>query len=159
MIKRLLLLLSLLISQPLFALQVDLQLTDLEGKQFKLSDYRGKWVVLNYWATWCPPCLEEIPELVHFHETHKDSNAVVIGVDMEMLSPDVLRQFVDDNFMTYPIVPLVEEMPAFDDVQNFPTTYLIDPDGVAVVRHVGAVTSEALEEFINAYVPEKSASR
>ncbi len=159
MIKRLLLLLSLLISQPLFAMQVDLQLTDLEGKQFKLSDYRGKWVVLNYWATWCPPCLEEIPELVHFHETHKDSDAVVIGVDMEMLSADVLRQFVDDNFMTYPIVPLVEEMPAFDDVQNFPTTYLIDPDGVAVVRHVGAVTSEALEEFINAYVPEKSASR
>lgn len=159
MIKRLLLLLSLLISQPLFAMQVDLQLTDLEGKQFKLSDYRGKWVVLNYWATWCPPCLEEIPELVHFHETHKDSDAVVIGVDMEMLSADVLRQFVDDNFMTYPIVPLVEEMPAFDDVQNFPTTYLIDPDGVAVVRHVGAVTSEALEEFINAYVPEQSASR
>jgi hypothetical protein len=76
-----------------------------------------------------------------------------------MLSPEVLRQFVDDNFMTYPIVPLVEEMQAFDDVQNFPTTYLIDPDGVVVVRHVGSVTSEALEEFINSYVPDKSASR
>jgi thiol-disulfide isomerase/thioredoxin len=159
MIKRLLLLLSLLFSSPLFAMQVDLQLTDIEGKQFKLSDYRGKWVVLNYWATWCPPCLEEIPELVYFHENHRESDGVVIGVDMEMLSPEVLRQFVDDNFMTYPIVPLVEEMQAFDDVQNFPTTYLIDPDGVVVVRHVGSVTSEALEEFINSYVPDKSASR
>ncbi len=159
MFKRLLLLLTLLFSQTVYAMQVDLQLTDLEGKQFKLSDYRGKWVVLNYWATWCPPCLEEIPELVHFHENHKDSDGVVIGVDMEMLQLEVLREFVDDNFMTYPIVPLVQKMQSFDNVENFPTTYLIDPDGVAVVKHVGAVTSDAIEAFINAYVPDKSASR
>ncbi len=159
MLKRFLLLLTLLFSQTVYAMQVDLQLTDMEGKQFKLSDYRGKWVVLNYWATWCPPCLEEIPELVHFHENHKDSDGVVIGVDMEMLQPEVLREFVDDNFMTYPIVPMVQKMQSFDNVENFPTTYLIDPDGVAVVKHVGAVTSDAIEEFINAYVPDTSASR
>ena len=153
------LLLMLFCSQAVMAMQVDLELTDMEGKSFKLSDYRGKWVVLNYWATWCPPCLEEIPELVHFHERHKASKAVVIGVDMEMLNPEVLAQFIDDNFMTYPIVPLVEKMPSFDSVENFPTTYLIDPDGVAVVKHVGSVTSDALEEFIDSYVPDKSVSR
>ena len=159
MMKRLTLLLLLLFSPALWAMQVDLELTDLDGKQFKLSDYHGKWVVLNYWATWCPPCLEEIPELVHFHDNHKETDAVVIGIDMEMLAPEVLREFVEDNFITYPIVPLVAKMPAFENVENFPTTFLIDPDGVAVVRHVGAVTAEAIEDFINNYVPEKTASR
>lgn len=159
MFKRLLLLCVLLSSQQLWANPVDLALTDMGGKQLKLSDYRGKWVVLNYWATWCPPCLEEIPELVNFHDAHKDSNAVVIGVDMEMLKPELLAQFVEDNFMSYPIVPLVESMPTFDNVDNFPTTYLIDPDGIAVVKHVGAVTAEDLEQFIESYVPEKSVRR
>ncbi len=159
MIKRFLFLVVLLCSQPLLANPVDLELTDIEGKQFKLSDYRGKWVVLNYWATWCPPCLEEIPELVLYHEAHKDSDGVVIGIDMEMLQPRVLEQFVDDNFISYPIVPLVEDMPAFDNVDNFPTTYLIDPDGIAVVKHVGSVTADAIEEFIESYVPDKSVKR
>ena len=159
MIKRFLLLLALLCSAPLLANPVDLELTDIEGNEFKLSDYRGKWVVLNYWATWCPPCLEEIPELVLFHESHKDTDAVVIGIDMEMLHPGILEQFVDDNFVTYPIVPMVENMPSFDNVDNFPTSYLIDPDGIAVVKHVGAVTSDALEEFIESYVPDKSVKR
>lgn len=159
MFKRLLLLLLLLSSQPLLANPVDLALTDMNGKSLKLSDYRGKWVVLNYWATWCPPCLEEIPELVLFHENHKDSSAVVIGIDMEMLQPEVLAEFVDDNFITYPIVPLVAQMPAFDNVENFPTTYLIDPDGIAVIKHVGAVTADAIEAFIASYVPEKMAER
>ena len=159
MFKRLLLLLLLLSSQPLLANPVELELTDMNGKQLKLSDHRGKWVVLNYWATWCPPCLEEIPELVLFHENHKDSDGVVIGIDMEMLRAGVLEDFVDDNFITYPIVPMVENMPSFDNVNNFPTSYLIDPDGIAVVKHVGAITSDAIEEFIDSYVPDKTAKR
>ena len=159
MFKRLLLLLLLLSSQPLLANPVDLELTDMSGKQLKLSDYRGKWVVLNYWATWCPPCLEEIPELVMFHEDHKDSDGVVIGIDVEMLAAGVLEQFVDDNFMTYPIVPLVPQMPTFDNVDSYPTTYLIDPDGIVVIKHVGAVTADAIEKFINSYVPDKTAKR
>ena len=151
--------LTLLCSVSAWANPISLELTDMQGKQFNVSDYRGKWVVLNYWATWCPPCLEEIPELVLFHEANKDSKAVVIGIDMEMLQPEALQQFVEDNFISYPIVPMVENMPSFDRVDNFPTTYLIDPDGIAVVKQVGAVTSEAIEEFINSYVPDKSAKR
>ena len=160
MVKKLSLLFLLLFSHSLLAMQVDLELTDLDGRQFKLSDYHGKWVVLNYWATWCPPCLEELPELVHFHENHKESNAVVIGIDVEPLSREQLREFVEENFITYPVVPyLPNEVQSFDNVESFPTTYLIDPSGIAVVRHVGGVTAEAIEDFINNYVPEKTASR
>ena len=159
MFKRFLLLILLLSSQPLLATPVDLELTDLQGQQFKISDHRGKWVVLNYWATWCPPCLEEIPELVLFHESHKDNDAVVIGIDMEVLQAGVLEQFVDDNFITYPIIPLVKQMDSFDSVDNYPTTYLIDPDGSVVVKHVGSVTAAAIEQFIESYVPDKIVQR
>lgn len=158
MLKRIVILFFLLFSQSLLAMPVDLALTDMNGRHFKLSDYRGKWVVLNYWATWCPPCLEEIPELVLFHENHKDKDAVVIGIDMEMLRHEELARFVEDNFVTYPVVPMVADMPAFDNVESYPTTYLIDPEGDAVVKHVGAVTSDALEDFIDNYVPQHSAS-
>ncbi len=157
--KLFILIAGLLLSVAAWANPVDLTLTDLHGKQIKLSDYRGKWVVLNYWATWCPPCLEEIPELVHFHETHKDSKAVVIGVDMEELPREELVEFVEDNFVTYPIIPMTDDMPAFDYVKSYPTTYLIDPHGMAVVKHVGAVTADAIEAFIDAYVPEQTAKR
>ncbi|MCW8918636.1 MAG: TlpA family protein disulfide reductase [Gammaproteobacteria bacterium] len=159
MVKWFLSLFVLLCSQPLLANSVDLELTDMEGRQFKLSDYRGKWVVLNYWATWCPPCLEEIPELIYFHDTHKDSRGVVIGIDMEMLEPAVLAQFVDDNFISYPIVPLVAEMPSFESVNNYPTTYLIDPDGIPVAKHVGALTAVAIEQFIDSYAAENPAKQ
>ncbi len=148
MLKRLLLLVTLLASQPLLANPVDFHFTDLEGKSVKLSEYRGKWIVLNYWATWCPPCLAEIPELVLFHENHKDSDAVVVGIDMEELPPEMLQRFVEDNFMTYPIVPMSDDMPMLERIRNYPTTYLIDPDGMVVAKQTGAVTSEAIENFI-----------
>ena len=85
--------------------------TDLQGNPVNLADYRGKWVVVNYWATWCPPCLEEIPELVHFHDTHKDTDAVVLGINMEKKDKPSLVSFVDDNMMTYPVVPMTDDMP------------------------------------------------
>lgn len=159
MLKRLMIAVLLLCSQSLQASTIEMVLTDVDGKTIKISDYRGKWVVLNYWATWCPPCLEEIPELVLFHEQHKKDKAVVVGIAMERIAPQRLKQFVDDNLMTYPVVPMVADMPMFDTVSSYPTTYLIDPDGVAVVKHVGAVTAEAIEQFIAGYVPDVHASR
>ena len=73
---------------------VDFELAGLEGKRHKLSDYRGKWVVVNYWATWCPPCLEEMPELEMFHNNHKDKDAIVLGVNLEKIDAALLRGFV-----------------------------------------------------------------
>jgi peroxiredoxin len=127
----------------------DFTLLDLDGKTHRLSDYRGKWVVVNYWATWCPPCLEEIPELVDFHDRHKDLDAVVLGVNMEQVTLDKLRQFVEEYFISYPVLPGTPSMATVGPVRGLPTTYLVAPDGRVVARQVGGITAAGIETFIN----------
>lgn len=126
----------------------DFTLQDIDGKQHRLSDYRGKWVVVNYWATWCPPCREEIPELVEFHERHKDHDAVVLGINMEQVAIEDLRQFVEENFISYPVLPGSSAMATVGPVRGLPTTYLVAPDGRLVARQVGGVTAAGIESFI-----------
>ena len=65
------------------AMAHDFTFTDMQGKAQRLVDYRGKWVLVNFWATWCPPCQEETPELVELHKAHKNTDLVVIGVALD----------------------------------------------------------------------------
>ena len=131
---------------------VDFSLPGIDGKQHKLSEFRGKWVVVNYWATWCPPCLEEIPELVNFHEEHKDKNAMVIGVNFEDIDLSQLKTFVDDYFMSYPILQ-TKPAPrsALGSISGWPTSFLVSPDGKLVAKQTGPVTAEMINEFIKEY--------
>lgn len=126
----------------------DRNFIDLNGDEIRMSDFQGKWVVVNYWASWCPPCLEELPELVHFHETHKDDMAVVLGINAESLSHTELASFVSDYMLNFPIIPRRQGMPSFGHVPGLPTTFLIDPDGNTVARQVGPVTAEMIENFM-----------
>jgi len=131
---------------------VSMVLTDLQGREQSLADYRGKWVIVNYWATWCPPCLEEIPELVQFHNEHKDRDAVVWGINREEISRADLDLFVAKQQISYPLFQVpADSASVLGPVLSIPTTYLVSPKGKVVARHVGFVTVKKLEEFIQGY--------
>ena len=129
--------------------ELQFSLSDLKGKQHQLSDYRGKWVVVNYWATWCPPCLDEIPELVEFHEHHRGKNAVVLGIDYEEVDKAYLKTFIEEYFISYPIlIPDLKKTPPFGRILGLPTTFVISPQGKLVETRVGGVTKAWLESVI-----------
>ena len=128
---------------------VDFSLVDLEGKQRQLSEFRGKWVLVNYWATWCPPCIEELSELEIFHNRYQEKDAMVIGVNMENIPRDRLRAFVDEQFLSFPILrsePAVET--PLGPIPGLPTSYLVSPQGEVVARQVGPLEAEMVENFI-----------
>lgn len=128
---------------------VDYSLPDLQGNTHSIADYKGKWVIVNYWATWCPPCQEEIPDLVDFHDRHKDHDAVVLGVNFEDVGKEQLSSFVDSFLISYPIL-LSEPLAStpLGMIPGLPTTFIIAPDGSPVARQVGPVTGKQLEEYI-----------
>lgn len=126
---------------------------DVAGRFLSLTDYQGKWVVINLWATWCPPCLEEIPQLASFHQAHSHRDAVVLGVNIQDSSSDrELREFVRHEKIPYPVVRGTPEIMAFlGRVKGLPTTYLLDPSGRLAARESGPLTQEDLEAFIHDY--------
>src|SRR3990172_4801494 len=82
----------------------DFVLKDIQGKMHRLADYRGKWVLVNFWATWCSPCLSEIPELSSLHDAHKDKDLVVIGIAMDSGSGSKVADFSQAHGISYPVV-------------------------------------------------------
>ena len=124
-------------------------LKDSKGRTHTLSGYKGKWVLVNFWATWCPPCLAEIPDLVALSE-NKKNNLVVLGVAMDYQDPKKVLDFADQMMVSYPIVlgnyKMAEQVGA---VPGLPTTYLYNPQGKLVAYNVGALTREAVERYIS----------
>jgi len=128
--------------------QADFKMTDTSGKSHTLSGYKGKWVLVNYWATWCPPCLEEIPDLIALHE-NKKNNLVVLGVALDYRNAKQVTDFAEGLLVTYPIVlgsPKITNQ--IGPVQGLPTTYLFNPEGKLVAQQVGMITREAVEGYI-----------
>ncbi len=100
---------------------------DIEGKPFSLSAYRGKWVIVNYWAPWCSPCLKELPELNAFYLSHKD-NVVVLGVSFDDLSSQVIQNFAQKNQIDFPLIKqFAKEKWGIDHLSTLPVTLIFSP--------------------------------
>ncbi len=132
----------------LLGVQVEaFQLQDSAGKLHKLEDYKGRWVLVNFWATWCPPCLKEIPDLIALHENRKD--IMVIGVAMDSDDPKVVLDFVEKMKITYPTVLGNRKIASqLDDISLLPSTYFFDPEGKPAARQLGIISRESIEKFI-----------
>lgn len=145
-----LILTAVLIGSPIFALAANsFLLKDTEGKKHTLSQYKGKWVIVNYWATWCPPCLEEVPDLVALYDSRKNKDVMVIGVVFDYQSAKEVAEYVDDMLMSYPIVlgddGVIQQI---GNAEVLPTSYIYNPRGELVKTKRGLVTKQYLEAFM-----------
>ncbi len=126
---------------------MEYQLPDLTGKTQSLQQFRGKWLVVNYWASWCKTCRLEFAELNALHDSGQD--IVVIGINFESIEKAALRDFVAQQNIRYPVW-LSEPVPEtpLGRVPALPTTYIIDPSGKPIAGQVGLVSQQQLEDYI-----------
>lgn len=131
------------------AAEIDFELPALDGGSERLSDYRGQWVVVNYWATWCKPCRKEIPDLSELHDSRDD--ITVLGLAFEDTEPADFEAFLQSFPASYPIVVVdVYDPPAdLGSPRVLPTTHLIDGSGALVETWLGPVTSKMITEWID----------
>ena len=130
--------------------QPALQVTTLEGKPFDLAAQRGHWVIVNFWATWCVPCIKEMPDISHFVASH--ANVRAIGLAYEDSDKADIKAFLAKHPVSYPVAQVGLDSPPkdFDEPRGLPTTYLIAPDGHVAKRFVGPVTAQSLAAAIGA---------
>lgn len=130
---------------------VDFTLPDIHGKSHNLSDYRGQWVIVNFWATWCAPCIKEIPELIEVSRLTDPVTPVVIGIDFEEIETEILLEFVNALKMDYLVLRIGEQpLVPFEPLKGMPTTFIVSPEGKIVYRKIAAVTKEILVEELRA---------
>jgi len=123
----------------------DFTLQDLDGNTVRLSDFRGKVVFLNFWATWCPPCRMEMPDIEALHRKYRDRDVVVLGVDIQE-NANTVRAFIGEGGYTWTFaLDTSGEVATIYQVRGIPASYFIDKKGIIRALSIGAMTGQTME--------------
>jgi len=141
------------VADPALVQQPQLQVKTLDGSEFELSKQRGKWVIINFWATWCSPCIKEMPDISQFVTKH--TNVIAIGLAYEDTEKSEIEAFLKAHPVQYPIAQIDTYKPPkdFEVPRGLPLTYVIAPDGRVAKCFVGPVTASDLEQAISPMTP------
>ncbi len=130
------------------AVASDFTLQDMSGKNVKLSDYKGKVVLLDFWATWCPPCRASIPSIEKIHKAYKDRGLVVLAVSLDEGDWDSVKSFITESHITYTVLKGTENVAADYMVRTIPMLLILDKEGHISKRYLGFGNEEDLEDDI-----------
>ena len=132
--------------------EVKFELTDTNGKIFTEKNTRGKYLVLNFWATWCTPCLKEIPAFVEFYKENS-GHIEILGLDFEPVNLEVIDEFVERFSINYPIILYTNvndsQFNNFGEIVGMPTTLIYSPEGELLQTFMGEITKEDLNKYIS----------
>src|SRR5262249_35842505 len=142
----------------------DFELKDATGKNVKLSDFKGKVVLLNFWATWCGPCKIEIPWFIDFQQQYKDRDFVILGVSMDDDGWKSVKPYIELKKINYRVMIGTEELSTlYGGVDALPTTFMIDREGRVASRHDGLVSKSdyvsEIQDLLENKTVEKSLKR
>ncbi|HXC01407.1 MAG TPA: TlpA disulfide reductase family protein [Opitutaceae bacterium] len=128
-------------------------LNDVDGKPVNFSQFKGKVIVLDFWATWCGPCRSEIPGYVKLQEKYRDKGLVIIGVSLDQAGPEVVKKFIGDFHLDYQVVMGDDAVAqAFGGVDGIPTTFIIDRTGKIRDKKIGAMETAEYEKVLLQYL-------
>ena len=127
----------------------DFTVPDLQGQEVSLADYRGKTVVMDFWATWCLPCIYQVPVLNEFWRAHEEvGDVAVIGVAVDAEGAEIVAPWIEEHGVEYPIAIGDERLARKFGAMGFPTLVIITPDGDIDSLHVGLLELEELESLV-----------
>lgn len=123
-------------------------LTDLKGSEISLSDYQGKVIFINFWATWCPPCRAEIPGFVEVFDKYKEKGMQVLGISLDRTGKKKVQKFAKEYKINYPVAIATSEIVKdYKPGQYIPSTIIIDRKGKIRHKHIGYLDKKALEKY------------